>query len=454
MNKYFQLISQHFSISTEEVLSDHRIRVALETGGIATTLMGASWALLFSYLKNWPLVLIDFLIIFVGLATLVLLKKRFLRSASAVLLSGLFGLAFSITLLMDTPSLANPRVMHLYFLSLAFYAYLLLGNEKLWLRNTVIVFFLCIFLIFSSTNLSVANSLVIPESVRHIGAWINSATAISLLCLVLHIMQSDFILRTQIGNELSQALWENQFELYYQPQVNAQGVVFGSEALIRWNHPIRGVVSPAEFIPHAESIGLMNPIGLWVLNESCKQLSIWKNDAKMAHLSISINVSAHQFYDQELVSKVLSIVKRMEIDPKLLKLELTEGILIQNIDEVISKMHALKAAGIGISLDDFGTGYSSLSYLKRLPLDQLKIDQSFIKDILNNPHDQAIAKTIISLGRDLGLNVIAEGVECQQQQTFLLASDCNAFQGYWFSPPVPVHLFRQFVAHNQRSQRE
>lgn len=256
MNKYFQLISQHFSINQQETLSVHRIKVALETGGIALILMGVSWALLFSYLKIWPLVLIDFLILFVGLTTLFLLKKHFLRSASFVLLLGLFSLAFSISLFMDIPSLATPRVIHLYFLSLAFYAYLLLSNEKLWLRNTVFVLLLCIFLIFSSTNISVANSLMIPESVRHIGAWINSATAISLLCLVLHIMQSDFILRTQIGNELSQALWENQFELYYQPQVNAQGVVFGSEALIRWNHPTRGVVSPAEFIPLAESIGL------------------------------------------------------------------------------------------------------------------------------------------------------------------------------------------------------
>lgn len=416
MHQYFQRVPQYFSMNPQENLSVHRVKVALEVGGIAITLLGIGWALLFAHLNAWPAVAIDCLITLVGVGTLVTLKKDYLRIASLLLLVGLFSLTLCISLLMDAPTLAVPRVTHLYFLPLAFYGYLLLINENQWLRTTVFVLLLCCFVFFSSTNFFIHNPLAVPESVRHLGAWVNSFTAIALLCLVLHIMQSNFITRTKTSNELSQALWENQFELYYQPQVDAHGVAFGAEALIRWHHPVRGLISPAEFIPIAESIGMINPIGYWVLNESCRQLSAWKNNAEMSHLTISINVSAAQFYDDDFVDKVLSTIKRMNISPQLLKLELTESILIQEIEMVITKMYALKVAGVGISLDDFGTGYSSLSYLKRLPLDQLKIDQSFIKEILNNQHDVAIAKTIISLGHDLGLKVIAEGVESVQQQ--------------------------------------
>lgn len=446
MKKYFQRISQYFSINPLDEIKTHRIKVALETGGIAIAFIGLGWALLFAYLKVWPVVLIELVLMLVGLTALVLLKRNRIRSAVFLLLAGLFSIILGMSVFLDIPSSTTPRVVHLYFLVIAFYAYQLLANEHKWLRHGVFLLFICAFIVFSGSNIAIPLSYSIPEGVRVAGAWTNSLFAVGLLCLIFYIMQSDFALRTKIGSELGKALWENQFELYYQPQVDEAGRVFGAEALIRWNHPVRGVVSPCEFIPLAEKVGLMTPIGYWVLSEACAQLSKWAKQTEAAQLTVSVNVSAQQFYETDFVSKVLMLIKHSGVDAHLLKLELTESILIQNVEDVIAKMAALKAAGVGVSLDDFGTGYSSLSYLKRLPLDQLKIDQSFVQDILIDQHDAAIARTIIALGRDLGLKVVAEGVESESQQKFLLENGCYAFQGYWFSHPLPIHEFDVYLA--------
>lgn len=351
-----------------------------------------------------------------------------------------------MSLFLDVPSISAPRSVHHYFLLLAFYGYLLLKNEHTLLRRGVFLSCLIAFVVFSSTHFGFTTQYVVADDVRILGAWGNSLTATSLLCLILYIMQSDFVLRTQMGKELSLALLDNQFELYYQPQVDQTGKAFGAEALIRWHHPERGLVSPAEFIPLAEQIGLMIPIGHWVLNTACHQLVLWAARQDTAHLTLSVNVSAQQFYELDFVPKVLALIKRTGIDTTRLKLELTESILVEDTEAVIIKMKLLKQAGLGVVLDDFGTGYSSLSYLKRLPLDQLKIDQSFVREILTDYHDAAIARTIIALGRDLDLKVIAEGVEAEAQQRFLFENGCDAFQGYWISHPLPVNQFDAFIS--------
>lgn len=447
MNRLLQRISQYFSIGPQEEIGAHRVKVALEVGGFATALVGFSWAIFFASLKAWPVVLVELLVLLVGLGTLALLRKNRIRNAVFLLLTSLFLILSGMSLFLDIPSPDVPRVVHIYFLVFAFYAYQLLINERQWLRLGVFFFLLVTFVAFSSSNVSVSNAYSIAEHVRTQGAWVNSFVAVALLCLILYIMQSDFSLRNQIAGDLGKALWENQFELYYQPQLDGAGKVFGVEALIRWNHPSRGVVSPGEFISIAERIGLMNPIGYWVLNQACLQLTKWAGNPETAHLTMSVNVSAQQFHDADFVSKVLFKIKHSGVNPNLLKLELTESVLIKNVDDVIAKMEQLKAAGVGVSLDDFGTGYSSLSYLKRLPLDQLKIDQSFVRDILTDSHDAAIARTIIVLGRDLGLKVIAEGVESESQQRFLLENGCYAFQGYWFSHPLPIKQFEAYLDH-------
>ena len=257
-------------------------------------------------------------------------------------------------------------------------------------------------------------------------------------------MQAVVTERAALEIDLRQAIKENQFELYYQAQIVGDDRVTGAEALLRWHHPQRGMVSPAEFIPAAEEAGLSLPMGHWVLQSACSQLSLWARQPEMAHLTVAVNVSARQFRQSDFVEQVLAVLKTTGADPRRLKLELTESLLITHADNVIDKMFALQAKGVGFSLDDFGTGFSSLSYLKRLPLDQLKIDQSFVRDVLTDPNDAAIAKTIIALGQSLGLSVIAEGVEISAQRDFLRDAGCHAYQGYFFSRPLPIADFEAF----------
>jgi diguanylate cyclase (GGDEF)-like protein len=258
-------------------------------------------------------------------------------------------------------------------------------------------------------------------------------------------MQAAITTRAALESDLRRAVQDNEFFLHYQAQVDQTGNVTGAEALIRWEHQQRGLVSPMMFIPLAESSGLILQIGRWVLLTACAQLRTWSDQPKMNELSIAVNVSARQVYQPDFVDQVTSILEQTGANPSRLKLELTESLLVSNIEDVITKMRQLKAIGVGFSLDDFGTGYSSLSYLKRLPLDQLKIDQSFVRDILTDPNDAAIANMVIALARTLGLDVIAEGVETIPQVEFLAVQGCRAYQGYLFSKPIPIGKFEEFV---------
>jgi EAL domain-containing protein (putative c-di-GMP-specific phosphodiesterase class I) len=265
-------------------------------------------------------------------------------------------------------------------------------------------------------------------------------------------MQEAVTARAILESDMRQALGQREFLLHYQPQVDAQGRVFGVEALLRWQHAQRGLVSPALFIPLAEETGLILPLGRWVLETACALLADWKLRAETADLTIAVNVSSLQFRHSDFVDDVLDVLDRTGAPPQRLKLELTESLLASDMDALIAKMGVLKARGVGFSLDDFGTGYSSLFYLKRMPLEQLKIDQSFVRDILTDPNDAAIVRTIIALARSLGQEVIAEGVETEAQRQFLAAHDCLAYQGYLFSRPLPLEQLMPFLL-QQRQRR-
>ncbi|MCF8198493.1 MAG: EAL domain-containing protein [Sulfuritalea sp.] len=258
-------------------------------------------------------------------------------------------------------------------------------------------------------------------------------------------MESAVKERVELERDLRSALEQKQFLLHYQVQVARDGRPTGAEVLLRWRHPQRGLVSPAEFIPLAEQTGLILPLGHWVLVTACTQLANWASQPEMADFSIAVNVSARQLNQSDFVDQVLAVLANTGANPRRLKLELTESLLVNNVQEIIDKMISLKARGVGFSLDDFGTGFSSLSYLKRLPLDQLKIDQSFVSDVLTDANDAAIARTIVALAQSLGLDVIAEGVETIAQQNFLATSGCYAYQGYLFSPPLPIDDFEIFA---------
>ena len=254
-------------------------------------------------------------------------------------------------------------------------------------------------------------------------------------------MQTNISARVLLEEELRRALAEGQFELYYQVQVDSALRPLGAEALIRWNHPTHGCVTPVEFIYLAEETGLILPLGYWVLHTACAQLRAWQNNPLTRELTLAVNVSAQEFCQKEFAQQLHTLLQDFAVDPKLLKLELTESVLQKNFADTIAAMNALNELGVEFSLDDFGTGYSSLQYLKQLPLDQLKIDRSFVRDITVDPSDKEIVRTIIAMAQNLKLDVIAEGVETAQQRQQLLESGCFRYQGYLFGKPLPIAQF-------------
>jgi EAL domain-containing protein (putative c-di-GMP-specific phosphodiesterase class I) len=249
-----------------------------------------------------------------------------------------------------------------------------------------------------------------------------------------------------LESDLRHAIPNQQFELYYQIQLDNNHRPVGAEALIRWNHPLRGIVPPGAFIFFAEGSPLILEIGHWVLDAAFRQIVTWSHNELTRDLVIAINISAQQFKQPDFVAQITSMIQKHGVDPSRVKLELTEGVALSDIDSVVAKMHELReVVGVTLSLDDFGTGYSSLSYLKRLPLDQVKIDRSFVCDITTDTNDALMVKTIIDMAHNFGLNVIAEGVETKEQQAFLAKNGCMTFQGYLFSKPVPIDEFEMLL---------
>jgi EAL domain-containing protein (putative c-di-GMP-specific phosphodiesterase class I) len=251
--------------------------------------------------------------------------------------------------------------------------------------------------------------------------------------------------RLELDKSLRRALDNGEFELHYQPKVNVKsGEMFAMEALVRWRHPQKGLISPAEFIPVAEEIGLIIPLGAWVLSTACRQNRQWQR-AGLPPMRVAVNLSAVQFRQNNLVESISGALEEAGLDPCYLELEVTESIVMENAEEAALVLEKLHAKGIHISVDDFGTGYSSLSYLKRFCLDTLKIDRSFVRDISSDSGDAAIVRSVIALAHSLRLRVIAEGVETEEQLSFLEALGCDEYQGYYRSRPLPPAEFEQLL---------
>jgi diguanylate cyclase (GGDEF)-like protein len=251
--------------------------------------------------------------------------------------------------------------------------------------------------------------------------------------------------RQSIEESLRRALERKEFTLHYQPIINLRtGEITGAEALLRWTHPTLGSVSPARFIPVAEDCGLILPVGQWVLREACKQAQAWV-DAGLPPATMAVNISAIEFRDVHFLEGVFAILEETGLDPRFLELELTESVLMKHADSTESILKTLRARGVQVAVDDFGTGYSSLSYLRKFPIDALKIDQSFVRQITAAPGDTTIVKAVISMGRSLNLRVVAEGVETQQELTFLQAHQCDEAQGYYFSRPIVAQQFAKLL---------
>lgn len=264
------------------------------------------------------------------------------------------------------------------------------------------------------------------------------------VCFYDPTMQEAIQNKMTMENELRTAIYAHQLSLFYQPQVDLNENLIGFEALVRWNHPQKGLIAPNHFIPLAEETGLIIPLGQWVFSEVCRQIKQWENCLHVT-MKISVNVSVKQFQENNFYRMIAETLTQMDVRAECIRLELTESIIVDNVQESIIKLEALRALGLSLSLDDFGTGYSSLSYLKRLPLDELKIDQSFVRDIIVDINDAMLVRTIINVAQNFDLDVIAEGVENEEQLAFLKENGCKNFQGYFFGKPMPAkeieHIF-------------
>ena len=278
-----------------------------------------------------------------------------------------------------------------------------------------------------------------------IAMYHSKAAGRNMVCTFAPALQMAVNARASMEKDLRQAIGTKQLELYYQPQIDRNAVV-GAEALLRWKRPGHSLLAPGAFIELAEETGLIFPLGDWIVQTAFAQVAAWASREETERISLAVNISARQFRQPDFVPKVLNAIDRTGANPKRIKLELTESVTVDNIEDVVARMMLLKSHGFGLSLDDFGTGYSSLSYLRKLPLDELKIDRSFVRDLLLDAGSGAIAQTIISLSQALRLSVIAEGVESEEQRDFLLSLGCHAFQGYLFGPPVPLESFEERLA--------
>jgi EAL domain-containing protein (putative c-di-GMP-specific phosphodiesterase class I) len=251
--------------------------------------------------------------------------------------------------------------------------------------------------------------------------------------------------RMRLEHNLRRAVERNEFVLHYQPKIAlCDGRIIGAEVLVRWRHPTEGLIAPGHFISAAEQSGLIKPIGSWVLREACTQNQAWQR-AGMAPIPMAVNLSATQLHHEGFLEEVTAVLSELDMAPHLLEFEVTESVSIHGEEKAVTWLETLKEMGVRLSIDDFGTGYSSLSYLKRLPIDTIKIDQSFIRDITTDPDDAAIITAIIRMAHSLRLNVVAEGVETADQLAFLRRQNCNQVQGYYFSKPVPAEEFEQLL---------
>jgi EAL domain-containing protein (putative c-di-GMP-specific phosphodiesterase class I) len=425
-------------------LHRRRIRWMLWIGAALLVALGLGWSIFFATIGEWTIVAMDVAMVVLGVAVAALTYRKRTRFAFFLLAGSMFLVICGVSILFDVPSAQAPRSTHHFLLVVAVCSLLFLRDDRSVLRYTVTGAYMLAFVVLGSTNSDFGSPYALADSVRITGTWVNNLFSALGLYALIHVMVSELTERSSLEIDLSKAIARRELFLLYQPQVTSQGEVLGAEALLRWQHPKLGLVRPDEFIPLAEKTGLILPMGSWVLSTACLQLVAWSKQPALAGLTLSVNVSVHQFRQADFVEQVALVMEHTGAQPHKLKLELTESSLVHDMEDIILKMHALKAMGVGFSLDDFGTGYSSLNYLKRLPLDQLKIDQSFVHDVLSDDSDASIARMVISLGKSLGFNVIAEGVETQGQCDFLMQNGCQTFQGYLFSKPISAEKFVEF----------
>jgi EAL domain-containing protein (putative c-di-GMP-specific phosphodiesterase class I) len=424
-------------------LYNRRAKNLILFGGFVTILISAIWGGHYLLAGSAFLFSINSLSVVAGFALVALALNGKLRAA-AIIMAHSLTITVAASCLPDVPTGDIQRSVHMNLLPIAAASFLVFHREGFYLRALLPGSIVLVFLAFALDLVPLPwPELAAPAQGRAAGVWINYVTGTIAASIVITIMQTSMSDRRTLENDIRQAIARGQYHLHYQPQVDATGRITGAEALLRWNHPTRGNVSPLEFIPLAEETGLIVPIGDWVLRAACARLAQWQESPATASLTLAVNVSASQFRQPDFVERVRSILAISGAAPSRLKLELTESVLGDDFGAIASRMQALKDLGIGWSLDDFGTGYSSLTSLKQFPLDQIKIDRSFVHDFLTDKHSKAIIETMIQLSRNLGIALIAEGVETEAQFLALKEAGCLAYQGYFFGHPAGVSVLEE-----------
>ncbi|MCY0094378.1 putative bifunctional diguanylate cyclase/phosphodiesterase [Hoeflea ulvae] len=422
-----------------------RLIFAYQSACVLIMAIGLLWAGVFAWKQLWIFVIPDMMLVVVAAVGWWLLESGRLNTALIVTQVSLLVFITCFSLMFDPPTDAYPRNTHLYLLDIALLGFINHLRRKSELQLVIIAACLLAFIVLASTSFGFPFAQPITDEIRASGIWINTILATVMLCGGVYAIQIEITRPKGLALELRNAVGNDEMELYFQPQIDDTGAIHGAEALLRWEHPQRGQVPPGSFIPVAEEAGLMPLLGGWVLDEACRTLAQWSEDPVLSRLTLAVNVSASQFQMADFESSLMETLRIHQVAPSRLQLELTESVFIDDMAATVARMESLRSTGISFALDDFGTGYSSLSYLRRLPLDQLKIDRSFVQESLENDRGAALVNSIIQLGIDLGFVVLAEGIESPEQHAFLLDCGCHEFQGYLFGRPVPADAFAAHV---------
>ncbi|WP_035359004.1 putative bifunctional diguanylate cyclase/phosphodiesterase [Acinetobacter calcoaceticus] len=428
-------------------IQDQQLTIAAKVNIFICIIFCFFWTIYFAFAQMWLIVYMDVFFTLVSIFSLYLIYIR--RISAGILLSQVVLLAFPVVfcLIFDVATLDRPRVAHLFLPAGAILGYLNYRRDPSFLQIALIILSIASFIFFSGSSFTLDSAIPLSENIRDHGGWIATCVATLMICISIYAMQLEIQTENTMVQDLRLALAKEQFELFYQPQINASEILIGAEALLRWQHPVLGYVPTKDFIPAAETFGLMPEIGEWVLAQACKVLKDWSKKDETKDLTLSINMSADHFMQPNFDQTVIGLIQQYEINPSRLILEITENIALNNCVSVIEKMHILSKQGIQLSLDDFGTGYSSLSYLQKMPIRQIKIDRSFVQAALDDKRSNKLVTGIIKIGLDLNLRVLVEGIETAEQFSVFKNNGCTEFQGYLWGCPMPLNDFLKQVPH-------
>lgn len=407
------------------------------------------WLMVFVVLHEWDLVLS---LLILGIAVVPCWRLAACGYFSAgLMLSQIFCVIFVIVfcLFYDVPEAMVQRTTHLYLLVIALVGYMNFQSNRSTMQIIIIVFSLIAFIIFCNNTVTLSLVNEMPRRFRSFSIWVNPVLATTILCGAIAAMHADLSRMTAKARSIQHALYNDEFVLVFQPLVDRTGGMIGAEALLRWQHPGQGMLPPSEFIPEAQDAGLMPAIGEWVIASAFRELALWQENALTRHLTLSINITVDHLMQHNFIDELIKNAKNAGIPASLVKLELTESVFASDPDTIVARMNDLAHAGFKFSLDDFGTGFSSLSYLRRLPLEQIKIDRSFVSAASESKKGAVIARIIAQMGAELSLEVLAEGIETTEQWSIMQRFGCTVFQGFLFSRPLSAADLQRFICENK-----